>query len=170
MFTENYSPTSDERNWAMLAHLSSLLTLVVGVSTGGLVVVGALLVPLGIYLYFRERSAYVAFHALQATAFQSFAGITFVIGAGLIAGTLAVGWIITGVLSVVLIGLLLIPLALIFTFTSLFGLLAWPVVALGYTLRGGYLAYHGRYFEYPAVGALARRAMQGPMATGPAPA
>ena len=61
--------TQSERNWAMLAHLTALLTVLVGLHSGGVGSVVALLVPLGMYLYFRERSPYVAFHALQAITF-----------------------------------------------------------------------------------------------------
>ena len=64
-------PTQYERNWASLAHLTALLTLIVGASTSGVGAVVALLVPLGMYLYFGGRSRYVAFHALQATVFQA---------------------------------------------------------------------------------------------------
>jgi len=48
----------DERLWAMFAHLSVLLNLV----TGALGPVGALI----IYLTLKDRSRYVAFHAIQS--------------------------------------------------------------------------------------------------------
>jgi len=54
--------TSEERTWAMLAHLSALL--------GYIVVLGQYIAPLVIYLVYRERSRFVAFHALQALYFQ----------------------------------------------------------------------------------------------------
>ncbi len=56
-------PVSDEeRTWAMLAHL---LTLV-----GYVVWIGAYLVPLVIYLVYKDKSPFVAFHALQSLFFQ----------------------------------------------------------------------------------------------------
>ena len=167
MLTEQPTPTQAELNWAMLAHLSSILTAFVSLSTTGWGTVVVLLVPLGIYLYFRERSPYVAFHALQATAFQSFAGITFILGVAVTTGLLTIGWVITALLSIVLVGLLLIPFVLIFTVTSVISLLAWPVIAFGYTLRGGYLAYHNQPFEYPLVGELTKRAMGIPRQPSP---
>ncbi len=48
--------TSDERTWAMLAHLLGLLT--------------GFLAPLIIYLVHKDRSRFVAFHSLQALYFQ----------------------------------------------------------------------------------------------------
>ena len=170
MLLENSSPTQFERNWAMLAHLSALLTLFVGLSTGGTGAVAALLVPLALYLYFRERSTYVAFHALQATAFQSFAGIAFVVGAGLGATLVALAWIVTVALSFALVGLLLAPFTFIITIVVVGSLLALPVAGLAYALRGGYLVYHSQPFEYPWVGALVKRTMGAPVAAPPTPA
>ena len=160
---ENYSPTQLERNWALLAHLTALLTLFVGLSAGGLGAVTALLVPLALYLYFRERSPYVAFHALQATAFQAFAGIAFVILAAFAAVIIGGAWVIAIALSFVLVGLLLLPMALIITLILTVGVLALPVAAIVYALRGAYQVYQGLLFEYPWVGALARRTMETPL-------
>ncbi|MBI4314334.1 MAG: DUF4870 domain-containing protein, partial [Chloroflexi bacterium] len=53
---------SDERTWAMLAHLCVLLNVV----TGFLGVLGSLL----IYLICKDRSRYVAYQSLQAVVFQ----------------------------------------------------------------------------------------------------
>ncbi|MGQ9462395.1 MAG: DUF4870 domain-containing protein, partial [Candidatus Fervidibacter sp.] len=54
--------SDDERLWAMLAHL---LTLV-----GYIVWLGAYVIPLVIYLAFKNKSPFVAFHALQSLFFQ----------------------------------------------------------------------------------------------------
>jgi uncharacterized Tic20 family protein len=161
--------TQSERNWAMLAHLTALLTVLVGLHSGGVGSVVALLVPLGMYLYFRERSPYVAFHALQATVFQASIGIAWVV-VGAIAGTVLAGaWIVTGLLSVVLVGLLLVPFALGLTFLTVIMLLALPVLGLVYPVRGAYLTYSGRPFEYPWVGPLAARTMTSPLTPDPSP-
>ncbi|MBF8282686.1 MAG: putative rane protein [Anaerolineales bacterium] len=161
--------TQSERNWAMLAHLTALLTVLVGLHSGGVGSVVALLVPLGMYLYFRERSPYVAFHALQATVFQASIGIAWVV-VGAIAGTVLAGaWVVTGLLSIVLVGLLLVPFALGLTFLTVIMLLALPVLGLVYPVRGAYLTYSGRPFEYPWVGALAARTMASPLTPDPSP-
>jgi uncharacterized Tic20 family protein len=164
------APTQSDRNWAMLAHLTALLTVLVGLHTGGAGAVVALLVPLAIYLYFRERSAYVAFHALQATVFQAAIGIAFVVIATMAGAVLAAAWVITGLLSIVLVGLLLLPAALGLTFVAAISLLALPVTGLVYPLRGAYLTYVGQPFEYPWVGALVARTMEAPVASPPSPA
>jgi uncharacterized Tic20 family protein len=56
-------PTSEERNWAMAAHLSALVA-VMGLPFGH--IVG----PLVVYLVQRERSAFVAEHAKASLNFQ----------------------------------------------------------------------------------------------------
>jgi uncharacterized Tic20 family protein len=58
-----YAPTSEERNWAMAAHLSALVA-VAGIPFGH--VVG----PLVVYLTQRQRSAFVAEHARASLNFQ----------------------------------------------------------------------------------------------------
>ncbi len=80
----------DERTWSVLAHLSIFLNLL----TGFLGPVAALV----IWLVYRDRSERVAFHALQSAVYQA---------AWLV--ILGVGWALTGLLTFVLIGFLLIP-------------------------------------------------------------
>ena len=91
---------ADERTWAMLAHLSVLLNLV----TGFLGVGAALL----IYFIYKDRSRYVAYQAMQAFLFQ----LVFWAGGGLLIGAM---WAIVGALSAILIGILLIPFAVVLT-------------------------------------------------------
>jgi uncharacterized Tic20 family protein len=153
-------PTQNERNWAMLAHLSGLLTLLVAVSTAGVGHVVGLLVPLAMYLYFSTRSRYVAYHALQATVFQAVAGIIYVIAAALAGAMIAVAWTVSGLLTVILVGIVLMPLALALTLAAGVELVALPAVGLFYALRGAYMTYHGRDFAYPVVGRLVARSMQ----------
>jgi uncharacterized Tic20 family protein len=151
--------TAFERNWAMIAHLTALLTAGVGLYTSGLGAALALLVPLGIYVFFSTRSRYVAFHALQATVFQALGGIGWVL-LGAVTGTILAGtWIVTGILSLALIGLLLLPIALLATAVCFGLLVSMPIALLVYTLRGAYHAYHGQVFEYPLVGPVVARAL-----------
>jgi len=67
---------SEERTWAMLAHLSVLLNLVTGFLGG----IAAII----IYFVYKDRSRFVAYHAMQSFIFQS---ITW-IGAGIVAAIL----------------------------------------------------------------------------------
>ena len=82
----------DERTWSMVAHLSVLAGLV------GLMPLGALI----IWLVYRDRSRRVGFHALQALWYQ----IAWLV-------ILVVGWFVTFILSLILIGLLFIPVMFI---------------------------------------------------------
>ena len=86
----------DEQTWSVLAHLSILLSLITGI--------GGFVAALVIWLVYKDRSDRVAFHALQSFWYQ-------------VAWTviLAVGWTLTGILSLVIVGLLLIPVMLIAT-------------------------------------------------------
>ncbi len=109
----------DERTWSVLAHLSMFLNLV----TGFLGPVAALI----IYLVYKDRSSRVAFHALQSMWYQ--------IGWLVI---LAVGWILTTLLLVVLIGFVLIPVM--------------AIVSVAPFIHAGYAAYRlskGEDFRYP---------------------
>jgi uncharacterized Tic20 family protein len=120
---------SDERTWAMLAHLSILLNLI----TGFLGTVVALI----IYLVYKNRSNYVAYQSMQAFIFQ----LIWWFGAGLLIGF---AWTITGLLSVVLVGLVLIPLACILSLV--------PVAALVYGIVGAVQTNSGQDFKYWLIG------------------
>ena len=109
----------DERTWSILAHLSVLVGLV------GLMPLGALI----IWLVYKDRSRRVGFHALQALWYQL---------AWLV--ILVVGWFVTFVLMLVLIGLLFIPVMLI--------------VSLVPFVHGCYAAYkvsQGVDYRYPFI-------------------
>jgi uncharacterized Tic20 family protein len=80
----------EERTWSVLSHLSMFLNLL----TGFLGPAAALI----IWLIYKDRSRKVAFHALESMWYQ--------IGWLVI---LAVGWTVTGLLTTILIGFLLIP-------------------------------------------------------------
>jgi uncharacterized Tic20 family protein len=111
----------EERTWSMLAHLSMFLNLV----TGFLGPVASLV----IWLVYRERSQRVAFHALQSMWYQ--------IGWLVI---LAVGWILTTLLMVVLIGFVLIPVMALISMV--------PFIHAGYA---AYRVSKGEDFRYPIV-------------------
>ncbi len=85
-----------ERTWSVLAHLSMFLNLFTGL-------LGPI-VALVIWLVYRDRSRAVAFHALQSIWYQ----VAWVI-------ILGIGWTVTGLLTVVLVGFLLIPVMVILT-------------------------------------------------------
>jgi uncharacterized Tic20 family protein len=125
-------PTQDERTIAALAHASNLLNLVTGF--GGLIAAAV------IWLSYRDRSKYVEDQALQATVFQ---GLLLVSGA-----LVALMWIAVGLLSAIIIGLCLIPFALLLSLV--------PVVAFFYPFYAALEVYQGRDFKYLWVGDLVR--------------
>jgi uncharacterized membrane protein len=146
----------------MLAHLTALLTVFTAVATAGPGYVVALLAPLALYLYFAGRSEFAAYHALQATVFQALAGIVYVAVAALAGTAVATAWVVTGVLSFVLVGLALMPMAFGLTLIAAVELLGLPILMLAYALRGAYLVSEGREFSYPVVGELVAQTMRRP--------
>jgi uncharacterized Tic20 family protein len=129
---------SEERQWAMFAHLGVLVNLVSGML--------GTVIPLVIYMIYKDRSRYVAYQSLQALIFQ----LIWWVGGGIIAG---VTWAVSGVLSAVLIGLLCMPIACIFSLM--------PLVALGYGIYGGIQASQGQDFKYWMVGDWVRGTLTG---------
>jgi uncharacterized Tic20 family protein len=124
---------SEERTWAMLSHLSVLVNLFTGF--------GGPIAAFIIYLVYKDRSRYVAYHSLQSLIFQLIGWF----GGGVIIGIM---WAIVGALSAILIGIVLIPFALLFTFV--FGLL--PLGALIYGIVGAVQTNQGQDFKYWLVG------------------
>lgn len=117
----------DERTWSLLSHLSMFLNLF----TGFLGPVASLV----IWLVYKDRSQKVAFHALESMWYQ--------IGWLVI---LAVGWTITGLLTMILIGFLLIPVM--------------AVVSVVPFAHAGYAAYRvskGDEYRYPFAADLVTR-------------
>jgi uncharacterized Tic20 family protein len=134
---EPLSP-SDERTWAMIAHLSVLANLVTGV-------LGPV-VALVIYLVFKDRSRYVAYQSLQSFVFQ----LVWWVGGGALTG---IAIAISGVLSIVLIGLLCLP------FAFLLGLI--PLASLVYGVVGAVECSQGQDFRYWLIGDWVRGTAEG---------
>jgi uncharacterized protein len=132
----------DERAWAMVAHLSVLSNLI----TGFLGPVVALL----IYLIYKDRSRYVAYHSLQSFIFQ----LIWWGGSGVLIGLM---WAVTGVLSALIVGVLLIPIALLLTPVFLL----MPLGALIYGIIGGIQCSQGQDFKYWLVGDWVRGTLTG---------
>lgn len=124
-----FSPTSEEKNWAMLAHLSVLVNLVTGI-------LGPVAAAI-IYFAYRDRSRYIAYHALQSLILQL---IVWVGGGVLIGGA----WAITGILSIFVVGLCLIPFALLISII--------PMIAPVYGIVGAVQTSQGADFKYWLIG------------------
>ena len=128
----------DERTWGMLAHLSALFNLVTGF--------GGPIAALIIYLVYKERSRFVAYHAMQSMVFQ----LIWWVGAGLLAG---ISWAVSGALSAIFIGLLCMP------FACLLSLL--PVGGLIYSIVGAVQVSQGQDFKYWLAGDWVRGTLTG---------
>jgi len=128
----------DERTWAMLAHLSILINLISGI----LGPIAALV----IYLVYKDRSRYVAYQSLQSLIFQLIAWV----GAGIIIGG---SWAIVAALSSVIVGICLIPGAVIISLI--------PLGALVYGVIAGIKCSKGEDFRYWLIGNWVRNTYTG---------
>ena len=131
-----YVPTNEEKNWAMLAHLSVL----VNIFTAILGPVAAAI----IYFAFRDRSRYVSYHALQSLVLQLIVWV----GGGILVGG---AWAITGILSIFVIGLCLVPFAILIS--------CLPVVAPVYGIVAAVQTSQGEDFKYWLIGDWVRRTL-----------
>jgi uncharacterized Tic20 family protein len=119
--TNPTTSTSDEKTWSILAHVSVFLNLF----TGLLGPVGALV----IWLMYKDRSPRVSFHALQSLWYQ----VAWMV-------ILAVGWTVTGILTAIIIGFLLIPVMIVASVV--------PFIHMGYA---AYKVSQGIDYRYPFV-------------------
>ena len=119
--------TQDERTLSALAHLSIFLNLF----TGLLGPVAALIV----WLVYKDRSREVAFQALQSMWYQI----------GWLA-ILVAGWTVTGILTIVLIGFLLMPVMALIS-----------VVPFAHAAYAAYRVYKDGEYRYPLVADLIER-------------
>ena len=133
---------AEERNWSMLAHLTILLNLITGFAGP----IAALI----IYLVFKDRSRKIAYHALQSMIFQ----LIWWYGGGLLIGGM---WLVVGLLSAILIGIILIPVALVMTFV----LVLLPVAAVVYGIIAAIQVNQDDDFKYWLVGDWVRSTLTG---------
>lgn len=113
--------TQEERTWSAVSHLSVFLNLF----TGFLGPVAAFI----IWLVYKDRSPRVAFHALQSAGYQ----VAWLV-------LLGVGWALTGLLTLILVGFLLIPVMALATVV--------PFVHMAYA---AYRVSKGDDYRYPLV-------------------
>lgn len=140
--------TRAEMSWAAAAHASILLTLLLGLVTGGLGALLGLLIPALIWVTQRGKSGYVADQARQATLFQ-LAGLVALL-ALILAGAilLVVGWIAAALLSLLIVGLILLPIMLVLTIAWVIVLVAGPIAWVVWGCYGAAEASNGRPFRY----------------------
>jgi uncharacterized protein len=120
-----------EERWVVAAHLVMLLNLVTGLM--------GIIAALAIYLIFKRRSAFIAFHALQSLLYQ----LVFWLGGSVLAITLFILGRNLGVFGVVLEILA-------------FFLMLVPSLSLVYSLLAASQIRRGNEFYYPLTGNWAR--------------
>ncbi|MBN1139633.1 MAG: DUF4870 domain-containing protein [Anaerolineae bacterium] len=140
--------TRDEMTWAALAHASILVTLAVGLATGGLGAIVGVVLPAIIWYAHRDKSEYVVDQARQATIFQlaGIAGLLVLAVGGAI--LLTVAWVASALLVLVLVGLVLLPLVLILTLLWVVAIVALPIAQVVYGCYAAVETYNGRPFRY----------------------
>lgn len=153
--------TDEEKMWAAIAHASAWITALTSVVTVGFLAPISIFIPLVIYLMFRKKSDYVAFHALQAFVLQLI-GTVGALAVFLVGGAVwLLGLVIAIALMVILVGFILVPV------WALVGLLLGVVVALLPVLMVvfGTIAaletYNGRDYRYPRIAAWVDRQLSG---------
>ena len=113
--------SSDENTWSALVHLSVLVNLLTGFFGP--------VVALAIWLVYKDRSERVAFHALQSTLYQAAWAVI-----------LAIGWTITGLLMVVVVGFLFVPVMIVLSIVPFF-----------HMAYAAYRTYQGFDYRYPLI-------------------
>ena len=132
----NNPHSSDERTMAALAHGSALLNIFSGA--------GGLIAAVVIWLTQREKSAWVAFHALQSLVFQAVVLIVTVLVVGVV-------WVVGFIVSFATIGIgtiVAVPVMIL----VFFGGFAMIAAGMVYSLYGAYQIYQGREFRYIWIG------------------
>lgn len=142
----------DERLWSSIAHASVWITVLGGMFTNGVAVPFSIFIPLIIFLYWRKRSDYVAFQALQAFAIQVLvtAGVALFAFVGGIVWV--VGLLIALLLMIVLVGFILVPVWALVGLAVVVLLAVAPFAALALGSVGAVRTYAGRDFQYPGIG------------------
>lgn len=106
--------TQEDKTLALIAYL------------GGAFV--SFIVPLVLYLVKKDQSKFVAYHAMQALIFHV---------------AILIGYMISGALTVVLVGFLLLPVV--------------GILSLVFSIIAALAAYRGEWYEIPLVGKYARQ-------------
>ncbi|GAB4478560.1 MAG: hypothetical protein Kow00124_23100 [Anaerolineae bacterium] len=149
--------SNEEKTWAALAHASTLITLALALPTAGLGGLLTIFLPLIVYLVYRERSQYVAYHAMQAFALQLVATVGVFVA--LIVGSVALAliWVVSLLLVFILVGIILVPIAALLTALFALVLVFLPFVLTGFSLAAVIQTAGGHPFDYPYLGEQVKR-------------
>jgi uncharacterized Tic20 family protein len=140
--------TRQEMQAAAIAHAGILVTLLLGVFSGGLLALLGPAIPAVLWYAYRDRSEYVVEQARQALVFQ-LAGFLAWLGL-IVAGTILIvlAWLVTALLTLALVGLVLVPVALILTLALVLAVIGLPIAQAVYGCYAAAEASNGRPFRY----------------------
>ena len=143
--------SDEEKQWAAVAHASTWLTLVLGIFTAGVIVPVSVFIPLVIYFMFRNKSDYVAFHALQAFVLQllgTVGALLLLLIGGLVWG---IGMVIALLAVVILVGFVLVPFWGLVGVVLLGAVVVMPLAMIFFGTYAAIETYHGRDYRYPFI-------------------
>lgn len=153
--------TDDEKLWASVAHGSVWVTLIGGLISAGTIVPLSIFIPLVIYFMFRQKSDYVAFHALQAFVLQ----LIGTIGAFLL---LAIGGVVWGIgmviallAVVILVGFILVPFWGVIGVVLLSAIIILPIAMIFFGTYAAIETNNGRDYRYPFIARWVDRQLAG---------
>ncbi len=153
--------SDEERLWAAIAHGSVWLTLLTGFLTVGLSVPLSIFIPLVIYFLFRQRSDFVAFHALQAFVIQLL-GTVGALALLTVGGAAWLAGMVIALLAVfVLVGAVLVPLWGVVGILLGLAVLLMPLAMILFGTIGAIETYYGRDYRYPFVAQWVDRQLAG---------
>lgn len=153
--------SDEEKLWAAVAHASVWVTFLTGFVTMGFGVPVAIFIPLVIYLMYRKRSDYVAFHALQAFVLH-LVGTVGALALLMIGGVVwTIGLVVAILTMFVLIGFVLVPLWGIVGIALVLAVFLMPFAMLVFGTVAAIETYNGRDYRYPFVGRWIDRQLAG---------
>lgn len=153
--------SDEDKLWAAVAHGSVWVTFLMAVPTGGISLPFVVFVPLVIYFVFRNRSNYIAFHALQAFVLQLVCTVG-ALAAFIVGGVVwLIGLAVAALLMLLLIGFVILPVWVVIGMIAsvLFALL--PLAGLVLATIAAVRVYMGADFRYPYVAEWVDRQMAG---------
>ena len=153
--------SDDEKLWASVAHASVWVTLLAGLLSGGAIIPLSVFIPLVIYFLFRQKSDYVAFHALQAFVLQligTIGAFLLLSVGGLVWG---IGMVIALLAVVILVGFILVPFWGLVGIVLLSSTVLLPIAMIFFGTYGAVETHNGRDYRYPFIARWVDRQLAG---------
>jgi uncharacterized Tic20 family protein len=153
--------SEDEKLWASVAHGSVWVTLIAGIFSAGAIVPISVFIPLVIYFLFRNKSDYVAFHALQAFVLQligTVGAFALLLVGGLVWG---IGMVVAALAILIAVGFVLLPFWGLVGVVLLGTIVVMPIAMLFFGTYGAIETHNGRDYRYPFIARWVDRQLAG---------